>query len=375
MVNPNPARPVAEAEFTRIRVPGHALAPLVSFWVSTIADRVGTNLAPLGTREAATRAGLPVLAAGLIAAAIGSAPVVAQPYPTKPVTVIVPFAPGGGSDSVARIVAAKLSEVTKVQFIVDNKGGGGTNIGNEAAARAKPDGYTLLLGQVTLGINPNLYPKLNYDVRQLAPVAMIATTPTVLVVNPSLPARSVQELIDLAKQKPGTLNFASGGTGTSVHLAGELFRSMTGISIVHVPYRGSGPAVADLLGGSVQMIFDTAPSATSHVKGGRLRALAVTGPRRLPELSDVPTFAELGFKDFDASAWYGLLAPPGTPGDVIQTLNAEVNRALSDPGVAKRLQDLGAEPAPGTPEQLRAFLTAELDKWGKVIRDANVKVE
>jgi tripartite-type tricarboxylate transporter receptor subunit TctC len=308
-------------------------------------------------------------------AAIFGTPAPAQTYPTRPVTIIVPFAPGGGSDSVARIVAAKLTEVLNVQFIVDNKGGGGTNIGNEAAARAKPDGYTLLLGQVTLGINPTLYPKLGYDVRKFEPVAMIATTPTVLVVNPSLPAKSVQELIDLAKAKPGTLHFASGGNGTSVHLAGELFKRMMGVDLVHVPYRGSGPAVTDLLSGTVQMMFDTAPSASSHAKSGRLRALAVTGSARLPELPDVPTFAELGFKEFDAPAWYGLLAPAGTPASAIKVLNEAVDKVLNDPAVRKRLQDLGAEPSPGSPEQLRAFLDGELERWGRVIREANVKLE
>jgi tripartite-type tricarboxylate transporter receptor subunit TctC len=315
------------------------------------------------------------LAVGLAMAAIFGTPAPAQTYPTRPVTIIVPFAPGGGSDSVARIVAAKLTEVLNVQFIVDNKGGGGTNIGNEAAARAKPDGYTLLLGQVTLGINPTLYPKLGYDVRKFEPVAMIATTPTVLVVNPSLPAKSVQELIDLAKAKPGTLHFASGGNGTSVHLAGELFKRMMGVDLVHVPYRGSGPAVTDLLSGTVQMMFDTAPSASSHAKSGRLRALAVTGSARLPELPDVPTFAELGFKEFDAPAWYGLLAPAGTPASAIKVLNEAVDKVLNDPAVRKRLQDLGAEPAPGSPEQLRAFLDGELERWGRVIREANVKLE
>jgi tripartite-type tricarboxylate transporter receptor subunit TctC len=226
-----------------------------------------------------------------------------------------------------------------------------------------------------LGINPNLYPKLGYDVRKFEPVAMIATTPTVLVVNPSLPAKSVQELIDLAKAKPGTLHFASGGNGTSVHLAGELFKRMMGVDLVHVPYRGSGPAVTDLLSGTVQMMFDTAPSASSHAKSGRLRALAVTGSARLPELPDVPTFAELGFKEFDAPAWYGLLAPAGTPASAIKVLNEAVDKVLNDPAVRKRLQDLGAEPSPGSPEQLRAFLDGELERWGRVIREANVKLE
>jgi tripartite-type tricarboxylate transporter receptor subunit TctC len=307
---------------------------------------------------------------------LGAGSAAAQQYPAKPVTIVVPFAPGGGSDNIARVIATKLSENFGKQFIVENRAGAGTNIGNEAAAKAAPNGYTLLLGQVTLGINPSLYPKLGYDVqRDLVPVGMVATSPTVLVVNPSLPAKNLQELIALAKAKPGTLNFGSGGNGTSVHLAGELFKSIAGTDIVHVAYKGSSPAVTDLMGGQIQMMFDTAPSATPHIKAGRLRAIAVTGDKRLPELPNVPTFAESGLKGFDATAWYGIMAPANTPKDVIANLNAAVNKVLADPGVRKRLQEMGAEPAGGTPEQLGDYLRQELAKWGKVIRDAKIKLD
>jgi tripartite-type tricarboxylate transporter receptor subunit TctC len=316
------------------------------------------------------------LGAALLASVSSIAPIAyAQGYPSKPITLIVPFAPGGGSDGVARVLAKRLGDTSGMQIIVDNKGGAGTNIGNEAAARAKPDGYTLLLGQVTLGINPSLYPKLNYNVRDLTPVSLIAVSPTVLVVNPTVPAKSVKELVALAKAKPGTLYYGSGGNGTSVHLAGELFKGLAGIDIKHVPYKGSGPAVTDLMGGQIQMMFDTAPSAVPRVKSGSLRALAVTGNHRLPELPDVPTFAEAGYKDFDAPAWYANMGPPGMPKDVVAKLNAEIAKALADSETDKRLLAMGAVPTPSTPEQLSEHLRRELDKWGKVIRDGNIKLE
>lgn len=316
--------------------------------------------------------------AALITSALVSAaaPALAQSYPTKPVTVIVPFAAGGGSDNIARPVVAKLGERSGKTFIIDNRGGAGTNIGNELAARATPDGYTLLLGQITLSINPYLYPNLKYNPeKSFVPVAHIATAPTVLIVPASSPFKNVNDLIAAAKASPGKLNFASGGAGTSVHLGGELFKLLTKTSMTHVPYKGSAPAVTDLIGGQVDMIFDTASSALPHVKGGKVRALAVTGSTRLPDLPNVPTFTEQGLKDFDVPVWYGILAPAGTPAPVVQWLNAELNTVLKDPAVTERLLAIGAVPVGGTPAQMGEFMKVQAERWAKVVKDGNVKVD
>jgi tripartite-type tricarboxylate transporter receptor subunit TctC len=297
-------------------------------------------------------------------------------YPGRPVTIVVPFAPGGGSDNIARLLATRLSERTKGTFIIDNKPGAGTNIGNEAVTRAAADGHTLLFGQVTLSINPFVYKGLRYNVQKdFAPVAQFATSPTVLVVTNAMPARTVQEFIGYAKANPGKVNFGSGGAGTSVHLAGELFGSLTGTQMVHVPYKGSAPAVTDLIGGQIQAIFDTAPSALPHIAGGKVRALAVTGARRLPELPNVPTFAEAGVPGFDAPAWYGLLAPAKTPAPIVQYLNAEIQEILKEPATQQRLAQLGATPAPGTPEAFGTFIRTESERWSSVVRKANVTLD
>ena len=297
-------------------------------------------------------------------------------YPARPVTIVVPFAPGGGSDNIARLLATRLSERTKGTFIIDNKPGAGTNIGNEVVSRAAADGHTLLFGQVTLSINPYVYKGLRYNVQKdFAPVAQFATSPTVLVVTNAMPARTVQEFIAHAKSNPGKVNFGSGGAGTSVHLAGELFASLTGTQMVHIPYKGSAPAVTDLIGGQIQAIFDTAPSALPHIAGGKVRALAVTGPKRLPELPNVPTFAEAGLPGFDAPAWYGLLAPAKTPAPVVQYLNAEIQEILKEPATQQRLAQLGAAPAPGTPEAFGNFIRNESERWSAVVRKANVTLD
>jgi tripartite-type tricarboxylate transporter receptor subunit TctC len=297
-------------------------------------------------------------------------------YPSKPVSIIVPFAPGGGSDNVSRYIATRLSEKTKAQFLIDNRPGAGTNIGNEAAARAAPDGQTLLFGQVALSINPFVYKKLRYDTdKDFVPVVQIATSPTVLVVTKSFPEQDLKGLIRYVKANPGKVNFASGGKGTSVHLAGELFRSMINAEMIHVPYKGSGPAVTDLIGGQVQMMFDTAASALPQLKGGKLRAIAVTGSHRLAELPDVPTFAEAGLTGFDAPAWYGLLAPVGTPKPVIQFLNTQVNEILKEPATKQRLAQLGAEPVGGSPDDLGRFMRAESARWSAVVKTANVAAD
>lgn len=297
-------------------------------------------------------------------------------YPARPVTIVVPFAPGGGSDNIARLLATRLSERTKGTFIIENKPGAGTNIGNEAVSRANADGHTLLFGQVTLSINPYVYKALRYDVQKdFTAVAQFATSPTVLVVTSALMAKNVQEFVAHAKANPGKVNFGSGGAGTSVHLAGELFESLTGTQMVHIPYRGSAPAVTDLIGGQIQAIFDTAPSALPHIAGGKVRALAVTGSKRLPELPNVPTFAEAGVPGFDAPAWYGLLAPAKTPAPVVQFLNAEIQEILKEPATQQRLAQLGATPAPGTSESFGNFIRAESQRWSAVVRKANVTLE
>ena len=297
-------------------------------------------------------------------------------YPNKPVTIVVPFAPGGGSDNIARLLANRLSERIKASFIIDNRAGAGTNIGNEAVSRASADGYTLLFGQVTLSINPFIYKGLRYNVqRDFVPVAHFANSPTVLVVNNNFPARSVSEFVAYAKSNPGKLNYGSGGAGTSVHLAGELFESLANVQMVHIPYKGSAPAMTDLIGGQIQAMFDTAPSALTHIAGGKVRPLAVTGPKRLAELPNVPTFAEAGLAAFDAPAWYGLMAPAKTPAALVQFLNAEIQEILKEPATQQRLAQLGAAAAPGTPEAFGAFIKTESDRWSTVVRKANVTLE
>jgi tripartite-type tricarboxylate transporter receptor subunit TctC len=320
------------------------------------------------------------LALGLVlgAPAFATLPTIAlaQAYPSKPITVIVPFAVGGGSDNVARMITAKLTERTGKSFVIDNRGGGGSNIGNEAAARATADGYTFLLGQFTLSVNPHLYTGLRYDAdKSFVPVVHAANAPTVLVVPASSALKDVAAVVAAAKAKPGKLNFGSGGSGTSVHLAGELFRLQTKTDLVHIPYKGSAPAMTDLIGGQIEMMFDTSTSALPHIKGGKVRALGVAAGQRLRELPGVPTFAEQGFKDFDVPAWYGFLAPKGTPAEAVQWLNAEVNAVLKDPAVVAKLDAMGAVAVGGTPAQMGEFMKAQSSRWAKVIKDAGIKLD
>ncbi|KAF1018139.1 MAG: hypothetical protein GAK30_03797 [Paracidovorax wautersii] len=297
-------------------------------------------------------------------------------YPTRPVTLVVPFAPGGGSDNIARYMAARLNERTGGTVIIDNRPGAGTNIGNEFAARAKNDGYTLLFGQVTLAINPFVYKSLRYSVDQdFVPVAHIANSPTVLLVNASLAARDVRSFVAYVQQHPREVNYGSGGAGTSVHLAGSLFNTQARLNMAHVPYKGSGPAMADLMGGQIQAIFDTAPSAMPQLGGGKVRALAITGPRRLDAAPDVPTFAEAGFPEFDAPAWYGILAPAGTAAAQIQYLNEQVNQILQEPETRKRLAQLGSVAVGGTPQAFGTFIQQESKRWQAVIQAAKVSLD
>jgi tripartite-type tricarboxylate transporter receptor subunit TctC len=300
---------------------------------------------------------------------------VAQDYPAKPIKLIVPFPPGGGTDISARTLANKLSESAKWTIVVENKPGAGGNLGVEQAVRSHADGYTLVIGQTSnLAINPSLYAKLPYDpLKDLSPVALIVSAPVVLVVSADSPYRSLADLLAAAKSAPVT--YASPGNGTVSHLAGELLQRASGAKLTHVPYKGAAQAMTDTLGGQVQSFMSSVPSALSHIKSGRLRALAVTSAQRSPELPSVPTVAESGYPGFEASTWYGLLAPAGTPAGVIARLNAEVNRALASPEVRGRLASEGGETLGGSPAQFAAFLAAEHAKWGRVVRESGAKVD
>jgi len=301
----------------------------------------------------------------------------AQDYPNKPVRMVVPFPPGGTTDILARAVGQKLSESWGQQVVIDNRGGAGGNIGTDIVAKSPADGYTLLMGTVgTHAINASLYGKLPFDpIKDFAPVTLVASVPNVLVVNSTVDSKSVKELIALAKSKPGQLAFASSGNGTSIHLAGELFKSMTGTAMLHIPYKGSAPAIAELLGGQTNMMFDNLPSAMPHIKSGRLRALAVTSVRRSPALPDIPTIAETGISGYEASSWFGVLAPAGTPKDVVAKIQADIAKALNAPEIKERLSGQGAEPVGNTPEQFAEHIKAESAKWAKVVRDSGAKVD
>jgi len=301
----------------------------------------------------------------------------AQDYPSKPVKMVVPFPPGGTTDILARAVGQKLSESWGQQVVIDNRPGAGGNIGTDIVAKSAADGYTLLMGTVgTHAINASLYGKLPFDpIKDFAPVTLVASVPNVLVVNATVDSKSVKELIALAKSKPGQLAFASSGNGTSIHLAGELFKSMTGTAMLHVPYKGSAPAITDLLGGQTNMMFDNLPSAMPHIKSGRLRALAVTSVRRSPALPDIPTIAETGVSGYEASSWFGVLAPAGTPKDVVAKIQGDIARALNAPEIKERLSGQGAEPVGNTPEQFAEHIKAESAKWAKVVKDSGAKVD
>jgi len=315
---------------------------------------------------------------GIAAFAFG-APASAQApaYPTKPVRIVVPFPAGGATDILARAVAQKLTETWGQAFVVDNRPGAGGNIGSELVAKAAPDGYTLEMGTVgTHAINASLYAKMPYDhVKDFAPIILVAGVPNVLVVNPAVPVNSVQELIAYAKANPGKLNFASSGNGTSIHLSGELFKVMAGVQMTHIPYKGSAPALADLLGGQVQLMFDNLPPSLPQIKGGKLRALGVTSAARAPALPDTPTIAESGLPGFDASSWFGLLAPAGTPPAIIAKLNTEIAKWLATPEAKEKLVAIGANIAGGTPEDFARHVQAETAKWAKVVKESGAKVD
>ena len=301
----------------------------------------------------------------------------AQTYPTKPVRLIVGFPPGGGTDVVARVIAQKLTEWWGQAVTVENRAGATGTIGADSVAKAAPDGYTLLMGHVNShGIAPNLFPKMPYDaLKDFVAVAYVGYVPNVLAVHPSVPAKSVKELVALAKAQPGKLNFASSGNGSTQHLAGELFKQLTGTSIVHVPYKGSGDAIKDLLAGVVSMNFDTMPPVLPHIQAGKLRGLAISTPRRLPQLPDVPTFAEEGITGFDVANWYGVMAPAGTPRELVARLNADINKAMQVPEVRARLEGVGTQLREQSAADFDAYMKAEVAKYAKLVKDAGVRLE
>lgn len=300
-----------------------------------------------------------------------------EAYPTKPVRLVVPFPAGGGSDTIARVVGQKLGERLGQQFVVDNRTGAGGSIGAEAVARALPDGYTLLLGSTSEIVQyPNVNPKISYDSqRDFAPVSLVGSVPLVLVVHPSVPARSVQELIALARARPGELNFSSAGNGSTTHLAVELLVLAAGIRMTHVPYKGSPPAVTDLVAGRVQLGIPTMPAVLAFIKDGRLRALGVSTAKRSAALPDVPSIREGGVPDYDTALWTGIFAPAGTPAAILSKLQSEIRVAVADQHVRETLAKQGAEPLTSTPEEFSAFIRSELARWAKVVKDANVKAD
>ena len=315
-------------------------------------------------------------------AVMALAPAHAQTWPSKPVRIIVPFPPGGTTDIVARSIGVELQRMWQHPVVIENRAGAGGNIGADAVAKSPGDGYTLLMGTVgTHAINQALYAqsgsKMPFDpVKDFVPITLVAGVPNVMVINPKLPVNSVAEFIAYAKARPGQLNMSSSGNGTSIHLTGELFKTVTGTYMVHFPYRGSAPAVTDLISGNMNVMFDNLPSALPHIKSGRLKALAVTSRTRSPALPDVPTIEEAaGLKGFDASSWFGLFAPAGTPRTVVDKIQADVAKALSQPAVRERFVAQGADPGGNTPDQFAAFIRAETEKWTRVVKFSNAKVD
>ena len=302
-------------------------------------------------------------------------PASAQGYPSKPVRLIVPYPPGGGNDTLGRLFAAKLGERMGQPFVVENRPGAGTMIGTEAAAKAAPDGHTILLSSIaTHALAPNLYSRVPYDpVRDFAPITLLGIAPTVLVINSELPVKSVADLIALAKTKE--LAYASGGNGTPPHINAEVFKAVAGIDLLHVAYKGGGPALVDLIAGRVHVMLDTAASAMPHVRAGKLRALALSAPKRSAEYPDLPTFAEAGLPQYETNAWYSMHAPAGTPPEVVRRLNAELAAILKDPDVLARFKQLSTEPVGNSPEDFGAFVKAELEKYARIIKGAGIKLD
>ena len=311
------------------------------------------------------------------ALAVVAVTVTAADFPNKSIRLIVPYPPGGGNDTISRLLAPKISESWGQQLIIDNRPGAGTTIGTTLAARAAPDGYTIVMSSVAShAMAPQLYSNPGYDpIKDFAGVTLLATTPMMMAASSSLPFKSVQDVINAAKASPGKLTYASGGNGTPPHLSMAIFTEKTGIQMVHVPDKGSGPALVDVMAGQITMIIDTAASATPHVRSGKMRGIAITGKRRWPDLPDVPTFAESGLPDYDSSSWYAIHAPAGTPKAIVAKLSSELARIVKLPDVSEKLRLMSAEAVGSTPEQLDAFVRSEADKWGKVIKSLNLRVD
>ena len=315
------------------------------------------------------------VAQALVVALAGIGAAHAVDYPTRPVKWVVPYPPGGTTDTIARIIAQYLSDKMGQQFVIDNKAGGGNNIGTEYALRSPPDGYTMLLVNPANGINQTLYKNLNFDiVKDMQPVAGIVRSPNVMEVTNAFPAKTVPEFIAYCKANPGKINMASSGSGTSVHMSGELFMMMTGCKMTHIPYKGAGPALTDLIGGQVHVLFDNLPSSIGHIRGGRIRALAVTTTEPSSALPGIPTVAQ-SVPGYEASAWFGIGMPKGTPREIVDKVNAEVNRALNDPAMVKKLEDLGGTPLKGSADDFGEVVKSEVEKWAKVVKASGATVE
>lgn len=322
---------------------------------------------------------LPILwVAASLAFASGEAAAQAapEPYPARPIRLILPFPPGGPTDILGRIIAERMTTDLGQPVVIENRGGAGGNVGAEAAAKSAPDGYTIVLVAPSLAISPSLYAKLNYDpVRDFAPVSLVGVVPNVMVVNPSVPAKTLGEFIALAKAKPGGMNFGSGGSGTSNHLAGELFNLDAGVKLVHVPYKGVNLAMNDVITGQVQLVVIGVPAALPFIQSGRLRALAVIVPQRLAVLPEVPTAAEAGLPNYEVTTWYGVLAPAGTPKPIVAKLNAEVARVMQAPDLQERFAAIGIQVRTSTPDEFAAFIRQEMAKWAAVVREAGLKAD
>lgn len=325
----------------------------------------------------ASRAPMLAAAALLLAALFSPCIALAQAdvYPSKPIRLIVAFAPGGSVDVVARVIAPRLSEKLGQQLVIENRAGASGIIGTEVVATAKPDGYTLILHTIPFVANQFLYPKLPYAISDFAPISLVASSPSMVAVHPSLPVNSVRELLQLAKSQPGVLNYSAAGAGTNPHIAGELFNMLGNVDIMAIQYKGGGPALAALLGGEVKISFPNMAEAAPHVKTGKIRALALTGPKRTPVFPDLPTVAEAGIPGYEFTTWHGLLAPKGTPEAIVRLINEKLKEAMRSPDMVQRFEQMGLDNIASSPEQFAAHLKTEAEKWGKVVKQRNIRVE